>query len=87
MTKGSSVGRPGTAAGKAAGSLHTLAIVPTEGSVAVAVAGAAGSYSRCDLRPFLQVQGHAVELQRTDASQEAFLSGRSTSYKKHQYHI
>ena len=79
MTKGSGVGWLFTAAGEAAGSLHALTIVPTEGGVAAAVAGAAGSYSWCDLRPLLQVQGHTIELQRTDASQEAFLSGCSTS--------
>lgn len=79
MTESSGVGRLGTAADEAAASLHTLTIVPTERGVAAAVAGAARSDSWGDLGPLLQVQGHTVELQRTDASQEAFLSGCSPS--------
>lgn len=82
MTKSSSVGWLGTAAGETTGSLHTLTIVLTQGSIAAAVSWAASSYSWCDLRSLLQVQNRTIQLQRADASQEAFLSGRSTSYEE-----
>lgn len=79
MAKGSSEGRLVAAARKPIGSFHTAAPVLAEAGVAAAVTRASRSNSWGDLCPLLQVQSDTVQLQRADAAQEAFLSGRGAS--------
>lgn len=72
------VGRGGAVARVAVVLLHTLASVAAVHPEAGAVARASGLHSRCDLRPLLEVKGHAVHSQRTDASQEPSLTAGGT---------
>lgn len=84
MTERSSVGWVAAVAGKTIGSLNTVALVLTERAIAAAVARASRLDPWGDLRPLLQVQTDAVQLQRADAAQKAFLSGRSASCQPNQ---
>ncbi len=84
MTEGSGVGWLATVAGETIGSLHTVTLVLAERAVAAAVARASRSDPWGDLCPLLQVQSDAVQLQRADAAQKTFLSGRSASCKQKQ---
>lgn len=79
MTEGSSVGRLTTVTGETLVLLNTSTLILTEGAVAAAVARAAGSHPWGDLGPLLQVQSDAVQLQSTDAAQEALLPRCSPS--------
>lgn len=80
MTEGSSVRRLVTVARETAVSLLTATLVLAERAVAAAVARASRSDPRGDLCPLLQIQSDAVQLQRADAAQKAFLSGRSAPW-------
>lgn len=82
MTKGSCVGWLATVTWETTGSLHAAALVLAEWPVAAAVARAPRTDARGDLRPLLQVQSDAVQLKRTNAAQEAFLSRRSASCQR-----
>ena len=84
MTEGSSEGGWTTVTGEPVGSLHTETPVLAERAVAAAVPRAAGPDPGGDLRPLLQVQGDAVQLQGADAAAETFLSGRSASCQQEQ---
>jgi len=79
MAEGSSVRRQAAVAVEAAGSLHAAALVLAERAVAAAVTRAAGLDPGGDLRPLLQVQGDAVQLQGADTTPEALLPGRCAS--------
>lgn len=60
LTEGSRISRWATVTRKAAGSLHTAALVLAECAVAAAVAGTTGLDPWGDLCSLLQVQGDAI---------------------------
>ena len=75
------VGGEGAVAREPAGLFSASPSIATQLPVAAAVASAAWLHSGSHLGSLLQVQGQPVQLQRSDASQEAPLSGGRPTYE------
>ncbi len=80
VTGGSPIGRLGAVAHVAVALLDAPPSVVAQAAGAAAVAGTTGAHPWRHLGPLLQVKAHAVDGQSPDASQEASLLGRCSSW-------
>lgn len=84
VAEGSSVSRRATVTGKAVGSLDTAPLILAEGAIAAAVAWTTHLNPGGNLSSFFQVQGDAIQLQRTNTTPKTFLPGCCASWRHRQ---